>query len=246
MRPHFVDQSISLQSKNSKRHRKALAAVIQSAIECLEPRTLLTSIISGQTIAGAIAAQGNTAAYSFSAAVNDSFEVSLGDANSASAFEPLMHIFDPQGNEINASASHGTTNTNTSVRQFYQVPSGSGGNYTILVEDDTGTHTGAYDLELAIAPATQASDADGDGGTIATGQTKTGTINRTGDLDIFTFSAAQNNTFEVSLGDPNATSAFEPLMLIYDPHGDEINASASHGTDNTDTSVRQFFQVPTG
>ena len=222
--------------------RQTISAVrraAQAVCEGLESRTLLTTtIVSGQTIAGSIASVGQTVQYSFSASAGNTFDISLGDASAASALHPYLQVYNPSGTRV---VNTGTGATNTSVSGIYTVPAAGAGTYTVIVQDDFGTATGAYDLELAKAPSTQAADSNGDGGVITSGQTKAGTINRTGDLDVFTFSASAGNTFDISLGDASAASALHPYLQVYNPSGTRV---VNTGTGATNTSVNGIYTVP--
>src|SRR5665213_2456096 len=210
------------------------------AIEAIEQRLLLsaTAILSGQTLAGTIQNPAQQSTYSFSATAGNSFELSLGDASAASALQPDLQVFAPNGTRVGNAFNYAT---NTSVSVIYNVPSTSGGTFTIVAQDAVGTHTGAYNLKLAVAPATQAADPDGDSGPIASGQTKAGTINWTGDLDVYTFTAAAGNTFDLSLGDAGATSQLQPYLQVFGPDGTRVGNTFNYATN---TSVNVIYTVP--
>lgn len=228
----------SCRSRRSRRRDSARAVV-----ERIEARVLLTGtpIVSGQTIAGNIAHAGQIDTYTFSAAAGSSFDVSFGDATAASGVHPYLQVLAPGGTRI---VNNATGGTNTSVDGIYTVPPTGAGSYTILVQDFLGTGTGAYDVELAKAPSGQAADSNGDGGSLASGQTKFGNINRTGDIDVYTFSAAAGASFDISFGDLNATSGVHPYLQVFSPSGARIVNNASGGTK---TSVSGIVTVsPTG
>ncbi|HZL35248.1 MAG TPA: dockerin type I domain-containing protein [Tepidisphaeraceae bacterium] len=210
------------------------------AIEAIEQRLLLsaTAILSGQTLAGTIQNPAQQSTYSFSATAGNSFELSLGDASAASALQPDLQVFAPNGTRVGNTFSYAT---NTSVNVFYNVPAAIAGTYTAIVQDATGTNVGAYDLELAVAPATQSPDSDGDGGPIVSGQSKAGTINRTGDLDVFTFSALAGNTIDVTLGDASAASQLDPYLQVFAPDGTRVGNAFNYATN---TSVSVIYNVP--
>ena len=156
------------------------------------------------------------------------------------ALHPYLQVYNPSGTRV---VNTGTGATNTSVNGIYTVPAAAAGTYTVIVQDDFGTATGAYDLELAVAPATQAADSNGNGGPITSGQTKAGTINRTGDLDVFTFSASSGDTFDLSLADTNAASGVHPYLQVFNPSGARI---VNTGTGATNTSVSSIYKIPSG
>ncbi|HEX4794714.1 MAG TPA: SdrD B-like domain-containing protein [Humisphaera sp.] len=223
-----------------RRARRAGRALV--VVERIESRLLLaaTPIGSGQTIAGNISHVGQIDTYTFSAAAGSSFNISLGDASAASGMHPYVQVLNPAATRI---INAGSSSLNTSVGTTYQVPPTSGGSFTVLVQDFFGTGTGAYDLELVKAPAAQAADSNGDGGVIVSGQTKAGTINRTGDLDVFTFAAAAGDSFDISLGDASAASAMHPYLQVFAPTGARI---INAGSSSVNTSVGTTYRVPPG
>jgi uncharacterized delta-60 repeat protein len=215
-----------------------ISAASRNAIEALEGRLLLTAVVSGQTIAGNIATGGQQDTYTFSATAGQTFEMSLGAASASSTFRPELTILNPSSTQVFFNFDG---NLNSSVSGVYHVPSTAAGTYTAIVQGDGASNTGAYALELASAPATQAVDADGDGGTISSGQTKTGTINRAGDLDIFTFDATAGQTFEMSLGAASAASTYRPELYIYDSSGTQVFFNFNG---NANSSVTGVYHVP--
>ncbi len=199
------------------------------------------TLTSGVTKNGSINRLGNIDIYTFSASVGNSFEVKLGDAT-GSAVRPQLILFDPNGTQLQESDSF--TSTNTSVKVFYQVPSNAAGTYTVWVLDDniSGGQIGGYSVELALANGQSATtDSDNDSGTLTSGVTKNGSINRLGNIDIYTFSASANNSFEVKLGDATG-SAVRPQLILFDPNGTLLLESDSSTSINT--SVRVFYPVP--
>ena len=202
-------------------------------------------IASGQTKNAAINGLGNLDIYTFSAAVGQTFAVTMGDADAQSAVRPYFSVYDPSG-ALLAFESAGAA-TDTSVDYSHQVPVGGAGVYTVIAQDSDYpiAKTGGYNLELAIASGQAAGvDADGDGGPITSGQTKNAAINRLGNLDIYTFSAAVGQTFAVTMGDADALSAVRPYISVYDPSG-ALLVIESAGT-ATNTAVGYSHQVPAG
>ncbi len=195
-------------------------------------------ITSGQTKAGAINHYGDLDVYTFNAAAGNTFQLSVGDADSNSNFRSEITVYDPNGNQVGAS---GTGFPDDSAGVTYTVPGTEAGTYTVVVQSDTGNTQGTYDLDLVVAPATQAADAEGDGGAISSGQTKAGTINHYGDLDVYTFSAAAGNTFKLSVGDADSNSNYRSQITVYDPNGNQIAAGATGFTDNSETVT---YSVP--
>jgi hypothetical protein len=224
-------------SRNSlKQTRRAARAVV----ERIEPRLLLTAtpIVSGQTIAGTIGHSGQVDTYTFTANAGNSFDITVGDADATSGFHPYLQVLSPTGPRI---INNGTPATKTSVDGIYTVPPTGAGTYTVLVQDYFGTGTGGYNIELGKAPSAQHADSNGDGGLLTSGQTKAGNISRFGDIDVFTFSAAAGNSFDITFGDANAASGLHPYLQVFNPTGTRV---LNNGTPATSTSVEGIYTVP--
>ncbi len=196
-------------------------------------------ITSGQTKAGTINHFGDLDVYTFQRRRGEYlYRLSVGDADSNSNYRSQITVYEPTGNQVGTGATGFTASSETVT---YSVPGTGSGMYTVVVQSDGGNTLGTYDLDLVIAAATQAPDSDGDGGPITSGQTKAGTINHYGDLDVYTFNAAAGNTFRLSVGDANSASNFRPQITVYDPSGNQIGAGA---TGFTATSVGVTYTVP--
>ncbi len=221
---------------SSKRRFNAIDSVCRLVIEPLERRIMLTGIpiTSGQTIAGTITTAGQQDTYTFTATAGQTFIADVGDATSTSVYQPYVSVFDPSGTPAGSGSGYysgtgyaGDYRTNTSAE--VTVSAATAGTYRIVVQDRGGTETGGtYDLEVAAAPATQTADADGNGGAIASGQTKAGTINHFGDLDVYTFTAAAGQTFIADIGDATSSSAYQPYMNVYDPSGTPAGSGSGY------------------
>jgi RHS repeat-associated protein len=232
--------------QNNKRARllpalvQPWAAFCPCIVERLEPRTLLSAILSGQSIAGDILTSGQLDTYTFNAAVGNTFEVSVGPTDSTSNYRSKVTVLGPNSSQVGTAA---TAFGSTSANVVYNVPSNGAGTYTVQVQSDVSADLGTYDLDLVVAPATQAVDSDGDGGVITSGQTKAGTINHFGDLDVYTFSAAAGNTVQLAVGADATSSNYRPEMTVYGPTGAQV-ATANNAY--PDTAANITYNVPTG
>ena len=228
--------------RNSSRSSRSPRRAARAVVEHIESRLLLSAvpIVSGQTIAGNIGHAGQVDTYTFSAAVGNTFEVTLGDSDATSNVHPYLQILAPGGARV---VNNAQTVTKTSTSGIVVVPANLGGTYTILVQDYYGNNTGGYDVELAKAPSSQHADSNGDGGVILSGQTKAGTINRYGDIDVFTFTANVGNSFDISLGDASASSTMRPYLQVFTPAGTRV-VNVAQTVSNT--SVSGIYTVPAG
>src|SRR5262249_6713300 len=115
----------------------------QAFVEALERRTLMTAaIVSGQTIAATLANPGQIDTYTFSASAGDSFVVSAGAAVGSTA-HTVIQVFAPGGTRVINQAGYSASQIAT-----YQVPSGGGGTYSMIVSDYYSNETGAYAVEM--------------------------------------------------------------------------------------------------
>ncbi len=155
--------------------------------------------------------------YQFSAAVDDSFVVSIGDTGETS-FAPWIRIFDPNGLEIESGSG--------GVAAFDEHRAAVAGTYTVVVSDGTSgsAQTGSYKLDFVKVPGPLTTPSGDEGGQLTSGSSHRGDITLA-DLDSYQFSAAVDDSFVVSIGDTGETS-FAPWIRIFDPNGLEIESGA--------------------
>ncbi len=221
------------------RNRRANSVLRACVAESLEQRVLLTAIVSGQTIIGNIAQAGRVDSYTFSASAGTSLEITMGTGDKGGV-HPDLSLFGPSAKiqEVTSSFSTGT------VRINYVVPANGAGTYTIVAQDDNydSSQTGTYNLELAKVPSTSSVDPDGDSGAISSGQTKLASINRLGNMDIYTFSATASDSLELTMG-TGSTGSVHPDLTLYGPSGIQIQEATT--SFNTGTA-RITYVVPAG
>ena len=209
------------------------------AVERLETRRLCSvAIASGQTIAGQVATAGQTDAYAFTAVAGESVQVSVGDATAASAYAAVLTVYGPDGVAVGTDQD---PFSGGSAEVGFTVPTAAGGAYTAVVAAADGT-TGAYNVELAAAPAPQAAEAGGDGGMIVAGQPRSGTINRPGDLDVYTFSASAGDAIALTVARATAASTFLPKLRLYNPAGAMVGLI--YAGDSFGTPAEVVYPVP--
>ena len=205
---------------------------------------LSTSILSGQTITSAITAAGQTTSYSFYAPAGASIIFTVGDTTAASNFRSYVTLDDPYGNALTSGGS-AYASASASGQVSYTVPYYGAGTYTAIVASSNNT-VGAYAANLVVAGlgVTQAADSDGDGGAILSGQDRTGSINRYGDLDVYTFTAGSGDGIRVSVGDSNAASDYRPAVTLFAPDGTNVGSGYS-AYDGASANGEVDYTVPT-
>lgn len=168
-------------------------------------------ITSGQSRTGSISA-GDLDIYRFTASAGDRITVVMGET-ADSLLDPQVDLYAPDGRlaatnwgVFGTAVDHGATVTGT---------------YYIVAGDLDGNDTGRYGLSLAKVPGPQASDPEG--GSIADGQTRRGTI-AAGDLDVFTFSAVSGDSITLAMGE-TADSLLDPQIDLYAPDGTLVRSN---------------------
>ena len=185
----------------------------QRVVEVLEPRRLLTAIASGQTLAGTIAVTGEQDDFTFSVAAGERIVVALA-RTSAAGFVPQLDLFAPDNTRVTGSVDANGLNIEVTAEQT--------GTYRAVVAEQFDDATGSYNITLAKLPGPQ-SNSDADGGTLASGQRRTGAIG-VGDLDVYTFTATDGGRVILGIGEAGAT-AFVPQLDVYDPAGARVTGS---------------------
>ena len=170
---------------------------------------------------------GDLDMWSFSANQNDSISLSIGEppfGETDPGFNPWIRLISPAGVLVGS-------NSGTLVGQITVIAPLSG-TYTVIVTtaDSFNDAEGNYRLTLAKIPGTflvnnEPEDPDepedNDGGPMTNGAIHTGNI-RVGDLDQWSFQAAQNDFISVSIGEPpfgEVDPGFNPWIRLVGPTG---------------------------
>lgn len=160
---------------------------------------------------------GDVDAWTFTARAGEYLTLSMGEDDLHSAtFAPQIRLVSPTGALVASDRG--------AVTARVGAPAPATGTYTVLVETgDDGINvprlgTGAYRLSLVRGGAAVVT-ADGDqGGPLVNGITHAGRINA-GDLDSWTFQAAADEYFLVSVGKRSGSDNFQPDILVLGPDG---------------------------
>jgi Ca2+-binding RTX toxin-like protein len=177
-------------------------------IESLEPRRLLAAITSGQTVALDIDS-GDIDTLTFSASANNWIIVQA--ATTAGALDPVVDLYDINGGPL----ASGSTNQAGGVDISLRAP--ASGTYTITVRDNGGGDTGVCNVSLLVIPASHGADPAGDGGTIISGQTRTGAIEARTDMDVLTIDAAVGDV--ITLAVATTSGNLDPQVTLFGPTG---------------------------
>jgi alkylated DNA nucleotide flippase Atl1 len=155
---------------------------------------------------------GDLDMWSFSAAVGETFALSLAEPAADAALTPWLRVYSPAGRLV----LEDWNNVATQVSRTATEP----GVYTVIVGTrDVGLDaTGAYQLVLAKAPGGFVVPAGDDGGPVTNGANQAGTI-APGDLDMWTFDATQGESFVLSLAERSGDPDFMPWIRVIAPSG---------------------------
>jgi hypothetical protein len=201
-----------------------------AAIACLfslllvpRPAAAQGALTNGGAHAGVISSSGEIDTWTFTAALGDSISLSVGEVLPGGpdpAFVPWIRLQRPDGVQIGSAVG------NVSAQIYVNAP--LSGTYTVLVRDSTinrpGTSTGSYLLHYVKAPGTITTT---DSGALTSGGNHPGSI-YVGDLDAWTFDAAQNDYIALSVGEV-LTSQIDPFFIPYlrliGPNGQQVTWS---------------------
>jgi hypothetical protein len=125
--------------------------------------------------------------------------------------EPKIQLYDPNG--LLEIQSEDYSRARIENHQLLKT-----GVYTIVVSDwTTDVDTGEYGLSFALIPDGTTSTQDPDGGDIASGESKSGSISPVGDTDICAFYGQAGQGVVIEMGE--VTVSMEPKIQLYDPNG---------------------------
>jgi hypothetical protein len=168
-------------------------------------------LTNGATHSGAIDV-GDLDVWSFAAAQGESLVLSVGEVTGSASFTPWIRLVAPNGAVIG-------NNWGAAVGQV-NVAAPSTGTYTVIIgsADAARSGTGSYRLTLAKAPGAFTTSVGDQGGALSNGGNHEGTI-VVGDLDMWSFTAAQGNSIALSVGELTGSANFTPWIRLVAPNG---------------------------
>ena len=174
---------------------------------------------NGATHTGTIGI-GDVDPWTFQAAANDNITLSIGEIiTSVDNFVPWIRLRGPDGTLVGADWN------STSAKIDVSAP--LTGTYTVVVANNTTfpDGPGRYVLTLVKSPGPYAISPGDEGGPMTNGATHTGAIG-IGDVDAWTFQAAQNDGITISIGEVIAAvdPHFIPWIRLRGPDGALVGA----------------------
>jgi Viral BACON domain len=210
---------MTLAESNSKTLRNSLAACLFAAFVAVPNAALAQgAMTNGEIHSAAISSPGEVDTWTFTASQNDHISLSIGEVLPGGpdpGFVPWIRLQNPMGVQIGS-------NSGALVGQI-SVTAPLSGTYTVLVasNDAFNDATGSYRLTLAKVPGAFVVPAGDQGGPMTNGQDHQGSI-YVGDLDMWSFSANQNDHLSLSIGEilPGGPDpGFNPWIRLIGPTG---------------------------
>lgn len=169
--------------------------------------------------------QGDLDVWTFSANSGDNLVVRIGELTDTNQFFPAMRLYGPDGVLLRTSVNLGG-----GVATEVAMRATNSGTFALVVGDNNGGIFGAGDYRMTLARARdQVVVSAGDhGGPVTNGVMHTGTI-LTGDLDLWTFTAASGENLVVRIAELNDTNQFFPGIRLYGPDGALLRTSVNLG-----------------
>ncbi|HEY5997777.1 MAG TPA: hypothetical protein VI078_00550 [bacterium] len=181
-------------------------------------------VSSGQSVGGSITGNADMDCFQFDGSPDDRIVVTV----SGSGPQPELYLFPPGGGGP-AADFPGTGNLSTRRVDYRLGPAAGGTKYTLLVSDYGMNNYGSYTLSFAKIPGDAASATDGDGGPIASGETKLGYLSPAVDSDLFQFAATAGDRIVITTA-PLSGSGVQPEFYLYPPAGGALEASSLGST----------------
>ncbi|HEY7119260.1 MAG TPA: hypothetical protein VH475_21905, partial [Tepidisphaeraceae bacterium] len=149
----------------------------------------------------------------------------IGDTAAAAGFAPQILVFSPSGALLDSAPA--PTGTNSLLENLAAT-----GTYYVVALDQFSDQTGAYALSVARFGGSQTATPGDDGGPIASGDYRTGSV-QIGDFDVYTIQASAGNTLVAALGETATGLAMEPQLIVFSPTGQRL--ITTQGQDGTST-----------
>jgi hypothetical protein len=185
-------------------------------------RTMVTDtdigeIENGECLTGSFNQSGDLDAAYFDAEVGDVVKLRMGDRTGSSAFDMVMYVYGPDGSYIGSHSGEYNAEVTVAVTN-------SGTHMVVMREADV--HTGGYALSALWVDAGHALVGDTHLGEIENGESLTGTINQSGDMDGAWFTAQAGDVVKIRAGDKTGSSAFDLVTYLYGPDGEYITSAS--------------------
>jgi hypothetical protein len=174
------------------------------------------TILPGQTRTGSIAVEGDIDVFEFEVSAGDTVTI-LMTSPTGSSVRTILELHGPDGTVVT------TAGGNAFSAYIQALKLNEGGTYLLLCR--SYSFAGSYNLSLVKNPGPNAPDPDG--GTIVIGETKTGTIDVEGDMDVFDFQASAGEGVTIVM-QSTLGSALRPILELHAPDGTVVASAGGN------------------
>jgi len=183
---------------------------------------------------------GDLDAWTFTAAVNDSLILRVGEVSGGNVYYPQLRLYAPDGTLIR------DENDNAEATVVHRAL--VAGTYTAVISSYTYGNIGTYNLRFLRAPGAFIVPTGDEGGELVNGQNHDGSI-PVGDIDPWTMQAGINETMIFRVGELSGGNTFYPQLRLYGPDGSLIrdeNANAEASIVHRATTAGTYTLVVSG
>lgn len=173
------------------------------------------TVVSGDTLAGTIATAGGYVASSFYGEAGN--RLLAWTAATAGTLDPLLALYAPGG---------GASVTGAVAGERLDGPLPVSGLYTLAVTDDGHDETGTVNLTWLKIPGAVSSPLDTDGGALAPGGAREGSITAATDMDAFHFYGVPGDQVTITL---QGNGTLTPGSRLYPADGSQMEAGTGGG-----------------
>ncbi len=175
------------------------------------------ALTNGWTHTDTIAPAGEVDSWTFSATNGDRIVIRVGEISQTNNFTPRLVLLTP--NAVQQATASG------SVAAEISVVATNNGTFTVKVDGVAANATGQYRLTLVKVPGTMTLAPGDEGGPMTNGVMHTGTID-VGDLDVWSFSAANGEALTIEIGEAVSGSTLTPAVWLYGPDGRLLDSNS--------------------
>ena len=175
------------------------------------------AIASGETRTGSLTDNADTDIFQFNGDAGD--QVLITAARIIDTVQPQIFLYPPDNSGLEESATD-FTYAQTLDHKLLKT-----GLYTVVIRDNGMNGEGEYGIALAKMPGAATSPGDLDGGAIASGETRTGSLTDNADTDIFQFYGDAGD--QVFITAARIIGTVQPQIFLYPPDNSGLEESAT-------------------
>ena len=185
---------------------------------CYSTNANAIELVNDGVVSGSISVPGESDEYTFDANAGEVLHIRVVDPNSR-AFAPKVWLYNPDDSLNQVSSDNVTVafdcNVSSGNCQLNQT-----GTYRLVVEDNTHSWTGGYEIHFARVLQSNENGALVNDGVVVGDITE-------GDIDTFVFDASAGEVLHIRVVEPNSKT-FSPKVWLYNPDG-SLNQVSSDG-----------------